>query len=190
MTRLVSLGFRTLLAALAAAAVIGLWIVFTGGSSTVGQVLGSVLVLGGGVLLALPAVLARWVPVRIGIAVLAGVGAILIWVAIWMPDGEVVPEWIGRAAAMITVLLVITAVALVLHHLTASARLTAARYVTYTSDVTGLMMLGMAWAMILTGGDAGVPARAIAGVAIIYVTSALGALVMAVMRSYTIVRRD
>ena len=39
-------------------------------------------------------------------------------------------------------------------------------------------------------GAAGVTDRAIAGTAIIYAASALGALVMAVMRSYAIVRRD
>ena len=64
------------------------------------------------------------------------------------------------------------------------------RPVAVTADVTGLMLLGMVWAMIATDGAAGVPDRAIGGTAIIYAASALGALVMAVMRSYAIVRRD
>ena len=58
------------------------------------------------------------------------------------------------------------------------------------ADVAGLVLLGMVWAMIATDGAAGVPDRAIAGTAIIYAVFALGALVMAVVRSYSIVCRD
>jgi hypothetical protein len=47
----------------------------------------------------------------------------------------------------------------------------------------------LVWAMILTDGEA-LPARVLAGVAIIYAATALGALVLALMRSYAVVRRS
>ena len=96
----------------------------------------------------------------------------------------------GRAAAMIAALLAVVAVALVLRHLSAPARARRARRVAVATDVAGLVLLGIVWAMIATDGAAGVPDRAIAGTAIIYAASALGALVMAVMRLYAVVRRD
>jgi hypothetical protein len=57
-------------------------------------------------------------------------------------------------------------------------------------DVAGVALLGMAWAMILTDGGADVPVRLMAGTAIIYAAAALGALVLAFIRSYSLVRRD
>lgn len=174
---------RALLGVLAIAALIGLGVVFTGAEGTVMQVLGSVL------LLALSAALAPWVPMRAAIAMLASAGAVLTWITIWAPD-DGGSAWVGRAAAMIAALLVVVAVALVLRHLTLPARARRARRVALAGDVAGLVLLGMVWAMIATDGAAGIPDRAIAGTAIIYAASALGALVMAVMRSYAIVRRD
>lgn len=96
----------------------------------------------------------------------------------------------GRAVALTLRALLVVAVALVLRHLSAPERARRARRVAIAADVAGLVLLGMVWAMIATDGAAGVPDRAIAGTAIIYAASALGALVMAVMRSYAIVRRD
>ena len=174
---------RALLVVLAVAALIGLGVVFTGAEGTVMQVLGAAL------LLALPAALAPWTALRTVIATLAGAGAVLTWITIWAPDDGGSP-WVGRAAAMIAALLVVVAVALVLRHLSAAARARRARRVAVAADVAGLVLLGMVWAMIATDGAAGIPDRAIGGTAIIYAASALGALVMAVMRSYAIVRRD
>ena len=96
----------------------------------------------------------------------------------------------GRAVALTLRALLVVAVALVLRHLSAPARARRAQRVAVAADVAGLVLLGMVWAMIATDGAAGVPDRAIAGTAIIYAASALGALVMAVMRLYAIVRRD
>jgi len=183
MGRAVAWTLRALLVVLAIAALIGLGVVFTGAEGTVMQVLGSVL------LLALSAALAPWVPMRAAIAMLASAGAVLTWITIWAPD-DGGSAWVGRAAAMIAALLVVVAVALVLRHLTLPARARRARRVALAGDVAGLVLLGMVWAMIATDGAAGIPDRAIAGTAIIYAASALGALVMAVMRSYAIVRRD
>jgi hypothetical protein len=189
MGRAVAWTLRALLVVLAIAALIGLGVVFTGAEGTVMQVLGSVLVLGAALLLALSAALAPWVPMRAAIAVLASAGAVLTWITIWAPD-DGGSAWVGRAAAMIAALLVVVAVALVLRHLTLPARARRARRVAIAGDAAGLVLLGMVWAMIATDGAAGIPDRAIAGTAIIYAASALSALVMAVMRSYAIVRRD
>ena len=189
MGRAVAWTLRALLVVLAVAALIGLGVVFTGAEGTVMQVLGSVLVLGAALLLALPAALAPWTPVRMAIATLAAAGAVLTWITIWAPDDGGSP-WVGRTAAMIAALLVVVAVALVLRHLSAPERARRARRVAIAADVAGLVLLGMVWAMIATDGAAGVPDRAIAGTAIIYAVFALGALVMAVVRSYSIVCRD
>jgi len=189
MGRAVAWTLRALLVVLGIAALIGLGVVFTGAEGTVMQVLGSVLVLGAALLLALPAALAPWMPVRAAIAMLAAAGAVLTWITIWAPD-DGGSAWVGRAAAMIAALLVVVAVALVLQHLTLPASARRARRVAMAGDAAGLVLLGMVWAMIATDGAAGIPDRAIAGTAIIYAASALGALVMAVMRSYAIVRRD
>ena len=180
---------RALLVVLAVAAAIGLGIVFLGPGDAVTRVLLSVLVLGGAMLLAMPAVLAPAMWLRIGMAVLVGVDALLAWVMIWLPDPEEIPAGIGRASAMIITLLVVLAVGVVLQRVTAGARMRAPRIVAIVSTFAGVVLLGLAWAMILTDGGAGIPGRVIAGVAIIYAATALGALVLALMRSYALVRR-
>jgi hypothetical protein len=48
----------------------------------------------------------------------------------------------------------------------------------------------MVWSAILTDGEVLPPARVVAGVAIIYVTSSLVAMLIALMRRYTVVPRD
>ena len=86
---------RALLVVLAVAALIGLGMVFTGAEGTVMQVLGSVLVLGAALLLALPAALAPWTPVRMAIATLAAADAVLTWITIWAPDDGGHRGWAG-----------------------------------------------------------------------------------------------
>ncbi len=92
MGRAVAWTLRALLVVLAVAALIGLGVVFTGAVGAVVQVPGSVLVLGAALLLALPAALAPWTPVRKAIATLAAAGAVLTWTTIWAPRGER-PGW-------------------------------------------------------------------------------------------------
>lgn len=181
---------RALLVVLALAAVIGLGIVFAGPEDTVTRVLLSVLVLGGSLLLSIPAALAPWPALRWLMGGLVAVDAVLTWVIIWAVDNATLPDWVGKAAAMIVTLLVVMAVGLTLHRVTAGARLRTPRIVAMVSGVAGVILLGMAWAMIVTDGEADIPARVIAGVAIIYAATALGALVLALMRSYSVVRRS
>ena len=180
---------RALLVVLAVAAAIGLGIVFLGPGDAVTRVLLSVLVLGGAMLLVMPAVLAPAMWLRIGMAVLVGVDALLAWVMIWLPDPEEIPAGIGRASAMIITLLVVLAVGVVLQRVTTGSRMRAPRIVAIVSTCAGAVLLGMAWAMILTDGGADIPGRVMAGVAIIYAATALGALVLALLRSYALVRR-
>lgn len=181
---------RALLVVLAIAAVIGLGIVFAGPEDTVTRVLLSVLVLGGALLLAIPAALAPWAAVRWGMGVLVAIDAVLTWVIIWAVEESGFPTWVGKASAMIVTLLVVLAVALTLLRVTSGARLRMPRIVAMVSGIAGILLLAFAWAMIITDGDAGIPARVIAGVAIIYAATALGALVLALMRSYAVVRRS
>ena len=95
MGRAVAWTLRALLVVLAVAALIGLGMVFTGAEGTVMQVLGSVLVLGAALLLALPAALAPWTPVRMAIATLAAADAVLTWITIWTPDDGGHRGWAG-----------------------------------------------------------------------------------------------
>ncbi len=180
---------RVLLVALGVAALVGLGIVFLGPGDAVTRVLLSVLVLGGAMLLAMPAVLAPAVWLRIGMGVLVGADAVLAWVMIWIPDTSDVPVAMGRASAMIITLLVVLAAGIVLQRVTRGGRMRAPRIVAVVSTCAGAVLLGLAWAMILTDGEAGIPGRLMAGVAIIYAATALGALVLALMRSYVVVRR-
>jgi hypothetical protein len=181
---------RALLIVLGIAAVVGLGIVFAGPEDVVMRVLGSVLVLGGALLLAMPAVLAPWRALGGAMGALIAVNAVLVWVIIWAPGGGDLPEWIGRASAMIVTLLVVLSVGIVLERMTRGRRLRAPRRIAWVGDVAGVALLGMAWAMILTDGGADVPVRLMAGTAIIYAAAALGALVLAFIRSYSLVRRD
>jgi hypothetical protein len=181
---------RALLIVLGIAAVVGLGIVFAGPEDVVMRVLGSVLVLGGALLLSMPAVLAptRWLAV--GMGALIAVNALLVWIIIWTPDGGDLPDGIGRASAMIVVLLVVLAVGIVLERMTRGDRLRLPRRISWVADVAGVALGAMAWAMIVTDGDADVPARLMAGTAIIYAAGALGALVLSFIRSYSLVRRE
>ena len=180
---------RALLIVLAIAALIGLGIVFAGPEATVMRVLGSVLVLGGGLLLAMPAALIPQVGLRVAMAALVGAEAILIWVIIWSPDASTLPDWMGRASAMVATFLVVAAVAIVLWRVTRGEHLRTPRIVAGVSVVAGVVFGAMIWAMILSDGEA-LPARVLAGVAIIYAATALGALVLSLMRSYAVVRRS
>ena len=180
---------RALLIVLAIAALIGLGIVFAGPEDTVMRVLGSVMVLGGALLLAMPAALMPLVPLRVAMAVLVGAEAVLMWVIIWAPDASTLPDGIGRASAMLATFLVVAAVAIVLWRVTRGERLRTPRIVAGVSMVAGAAFGAMMWAMILTDGEA-LPARVLVGVAIIYAATGLGALVLALMRSYAVVRRS
>lgn len=180
---------RALLIVLAIAALIGLGIVFAGPEDVVMRVLGSVLVLGGALLLAMPAALIPQMPLRVAMAVLVGIEAVLTWVIIWTPDGANVPDWLGRATAMIVTFLVVAAVAIVLQRVTRGPNLRTPRIVAAISAVAGVVFMALVWAMILTDGEA-LPGRVLAGVAIIYAATALGALVLSLMRSYAVVRRS
>lgn len=181
---------RALLIVLGIAAVVGLGIVFAGPEDVVMRVLGSVLVLGGALLLAMPAVLAPWRALGGAMGALIAVNAVLVWVIIWAPGGGDLPEWIGRASAMIVTLLVVLSVGIVLERMTRGRWLRVPRRIAWVGGVAGVALLGMAWAMILTDGGADVPVRLMAGTAIIYAAAALGALVLAFIRSYSLVRRD
>ncbi len=176
---------RALLVVLIIAALIGLGIVFAGGDDTVTRALISVLVLGAAFLLAVPAALSPRPALLWSMVTLTAIEAVLVWILIWTSNPA---EGLGRAVLMIAVLLVIAAVAIVLIRAVTGPNLRLPRIVSYVSDVTGLIFLGMAWPMILTDGDA-IPGRVLAGVAIIYATSTLAALVIALMRNYTVVRR-
>lgn len=179
---------RALLIVLAIAALIGLGIVFAGPEDIVMRVLGSVMVLGGALLLAMPAALIPQVPLRVAMAALVGVEAVLTWVIIWSPDSSTLPDWMGRASAMIVTVLVVAAVAVVLWRVTRGERLRTPRIVAAVSVVAGVVFGAMVWAMILSDGEA-LPGRVLAGVAIVYAATALGALVLSLMRSYAVVRR-
>ncbi len=180
---------RALLIVLAIAALIGLGIVFAGPEDIVMRVLGSVMVLGGALLLAMPAVLIPRVPPRVAMAALVGVEAVLTWVIIWWADSGTLPVWMGRASAMLVTLLLVAAVAIVLWRVTRGERLRTPRIVAGVSVVAGVAFGAMVWAMILTDGEA-LPGRVLAGVAIVYAATALGALVLSLMRSYAVVRRS
>ena len=181
---------RALLIVLGIAALVGLGIVFAGPETTVMRVLGSVLVLGGALLLAMPALLAPWRPLRIAMGALIAINAVLVWIIIWAPEDGETPVGVGRASAMIATLLLVLAVAVVLERITRGARLRLPRRIAWVGDVAGAALLGMAWAMILTDGEADVPARVMAGTAIIYASAALAALLLALMKSYSVVRRS
>ena len=111
------------------------------------------------------------------------------WVIIWAPDSSSLPDWVGRASAMIVTFLVVAAVAIVLWKVTRGERLRTPRIVAGVSVVAGVVFGALIWAMILTDGEA-LPTRVLAGVAIVYAATALGALVLALMRSYAVVRRS
>jgi len=181
---------RALLIVLGIAALVGLGIVFAGPEDVVLRVLGSALVLGGALLLAMPAARApsRWLGVAMG--ALIAVNALLVWVVIWSPDGGALRDGLGRASAMIVVLLVVIAVGIVLERVTRGERLRLPRRISWVADVVGVALGAMAWTMIVTDGEADVPARLMAGTAVIYAAATLGVLVLAVIRSYSLVRRE
>ncbi|MFM9019395.1 MAG: hypothetical protein ACKORG_08130 [Actinomycetota bacterium] len=61
------------------------------------------------IVLAMPAALIPQVPLRVAMAVLVGIEAVLTWVIIWTPDDAMTPDWLGRASAMIVTFLVVAA---------------------------------------------------------------------------------
>lgn len=176
---------RALLVVLVVAALIGLGIVFVGADENVAKALLSVLVLGAACLFAVAAALAPRPEVLWSLMAAIAIEAMLVWVVIWMPSP---PDALGRATAMLALLLVVAAAAVVLSRVVAGPNLRLPRMVARVAYVAGVVFLAMGWAMILTDGEA-LPGRVLAGVAIIYATSALAAVVIALMRSYTVVRR-
>jgi hypothetical protein len=176
---------RALAGMLAVAALIGLGIVFFGASESVVRVLLTILVLGAAVLLAVPAALASPVAVRVGMGVAIAIDAVATWVIVWSDD---VPMWLGRLTGMLFVLILVGAVSIVVLRMTTGTAARAVRRPAVFRVLPGAVLVGLAWAMILSDGEA-VPGRVIAGVAIIYAASAGGALVLALMRNYEIVRR-
>lgn len=179
-----------LLVLLGAAALIGLGIVFAGAADEVVQLLLSVLVLAGALLLALPAELHPWPAVRGAVMALAVLDAVLAWLLIWMPEVEGTTDWIARSAAVITTLLVAVAVALTVLRVVRGPRMTLARVVAWVSHATGLVLVVMVWMKILSDGEAGPPDRIIAGLAIIYAASSLGAVLIGLLRRFTVVPRE
>jgi hypothetical protein len=160
-----------LLVALLAAAATGLVLLFIGGQEDVLKVLLSVLVFAAAMVLALPAHLHP-----------------LPWLQMATGGLAIIP--LGRTAGMITALLVVLGVALVVLAMVRGPRLRPARVAARVSHITGIALLAMVWAAILTDGEALPPARIVAGIAIIYVTSSLVAMLIALMRRYTLVPRD
>lgn len=179
-----------LLVALLAAAATGLVLLFVGGQDDVLKVLLSVLVFAGTLVLALPAHLhpIPWLQVATG--VLSLVAAALTWALIWLPVDPGVGDVFGRVVGMIGTLLVVLGVALVVIAMVRGPHLRPARVAAWVSHLTGIAMLAMVWSAILTDGAVLPPARVVAGVAIIYVTSSLMAMLIALMRRYTVVPRD
>jgi hypothetical protein len=179
-----------LLIALLAAAATGLVLLFIGGQDDVLKVLLSVLVFAGALVLALPAQLhpLPWLQVATGALCLAA--AVLAWTAIWLPEDSGAGDALGRSIGMIGALLVVLGVALVVLAMVRGPHLRAAHVAAWVSHLTGIAMLGMVWSAILTDGEALPPGRVVGGVAIIYVTSSLVAMLIALMRRYKVVPRD
>ncbi len=176
---------RVLAGMLAVAAALGLGIVFFGASESVVRVLLTILVLGAAVLVAVPAALAPAVAVRVGMAVAIALDAIGMWIIIW---GDEPPGWVGRLTGMLFVLVIVAAVTIVVLRMTKGAAARMARRLAVFSVIPGAVLVALVWALILSDGDIA-PGRVIAGLAIIYAASAGGALVLALMRNYEIVRR-
>jgi hypothetical protein len=179
-----------LLVALLAAAATGLVLLFIGGQDDVLKVLLSVLVFAGAMVLALPAQLhpVPWLQVATGALCL--VTAALMWTVIWLPEDAGASDALGRTVGMIGVLLVVLGVALVVLAMVRGPRLRPARVAAWVSHVTGIALLGIVWAAILTDGEALPPGRIVGGIAIIYVTTSLVAMLIALMRRYKVVARD
>ena len=104
---------------------------------------------------------------------LAIIDAALMWSIIWMNGDSEAGVPLGRTAGMITALLVVLGVALVVLAMVRGPRLRPARVAAWVSHITGIALLGI-----------------VAGIAIIYVTSSLVAMLIALMRRYTLVPRD
>lgn len=178
-----------LLASLMAAALTGLVLVFIGGQDDVVRVLLSVLVFAGALVLALPAFLHAATVVQAGVGLLAGACAVLWWVVIWMPGDAAPADAIAKTGGMLLALLVVLGVALLLLAMVRGPRLRPARIAMWVSHATGLALLGMIWALIVSDGDVPLPGRVVGGIAIIYVTSSLTAILVTLMRRYAVVRR-
>lgn len=179
-----------LLVALLAAAATGLVLLFIGGQEDVLKVLLSVLVFAAAMVLALPAHLHPLPWLQMATGGLAIIDAALMWSIIWMNGDSEAGVPLGRTAGMITALLVVLGVALVVLAMVRGPRLRPARVAARVSHITGIALLAMVWAAILTDGEALPPARIVAGIAIIYVTSSLVAMLIALMRRYTLVPRE
>ncbi len=179
-----------LLVALLAAAATGLVLLFLGGQDDVLKVLLSVLVFAGAMVLALPAQLHQVPWLQLSTGVLCLVAVALTWTAIWTPEDSGTIEAIGKTVGMITALLVVLGMALVVLAMVQGPGLRPARVAAWVSYPTGIALLGMVWAAILTDGEALPPGRIVGGIAIIYVTSSLVAMLIALMRRYKVVPRD
>lgn len=179
-----------LLVALGAAAILGLVVLFIGGQDQVLKLLLSVLVFAAVLALALPSQLHAPAIVRGLMATLCVADGIIVWVLVWGAEQSSVADALGRAAGMITVLLVVANVALMIWQMVRGPRLRPARIAMWVSHVTGLGLLAIAWEMILTDADPAPPARVTGGIAIIYVAASLGAILIALMRRYKVVPRD
>ncbi|MSO44810.1 MAG: hypothetical protein EXQ74_05850 [Thermoleophilia bacterium] len=179
-----------LLVALLTAALTGLVLLFIGGHDDVLKVLLSVLIFAGALVLTLPAQIHQPVWVQVGTAALCGADAVLAWILIWLPVGSGTGVAIGRGAGMITALLIVVGVALLVRAMVLGPGLRAARAAAWVSHSTGITLLAMVWVAILSDGEVTAPGRVVAGLAIIYITSSLVAILIALMRRYTVVPRE
>ena len=177
-----------LLAALGVAALTGLIILFVGAGDVAGRVLGSILVIAAGALVAMPAELVLSAPVRLAHWGLVIVDVGLIWVIIWSGDSPT--DALVKTVGTISVLVVFVAISIAVVRAAASHPTRWERICLAVGLVSGFILLWMAWLMTWTDGDIGIPARLIAGTAIIYAATSLATVLIAFLGGYKIVRRD
>lgn len=177
-----------LLAAVAVAALTGLIILFVGAGDVAGRVLGSIFVIAAGALVALPGSLLRWGYLRLVYWVLVAVDVVLLWVVIW--SGDVPSAALVKVMGTIAVLVVFTGVSIAAVRSWTSHPTRWALACLVVGLVSGFILAWMAWLMTWSDGGIGIPARVIAGTAIIYAASSLASGLIALLGGYTIVRRD
>ena len=178
-----------LLAALAVAAVAGLVILFVGAGDVAGKVLGSILVVAAGALVAMPGEFVPWPAVQWSHRALVVVDVVLVWAVIWW-GGDAPAEWLVRTIGTISALVVFVAACIAVVRASASHPIRWSRITMWVSLVSGMVLLWMAWLMTWTAGDIGIPARVIAGTAIIWAATSLAVGLIALMGGYRIVRRE
>lgn len=177
-----------LLAALGAAAVTGLIILFVGAGDVAGRVLGSILVIAAGALIAMPGELVRSAPVRVVLWALVAIDVVLVWVVIWWGDSP--PIGLVKVVGTLSALVAFVAVSIAVLRAASSHPTRWARACLWVGMVSGVILLVMAWLMIWTDGDIGIPERLIAGTGIIYAASSLASALIAFLGGYRIVRRE